>query len=188
MIYRRKIINSGICVFFLIIILFVLTIPSFREINRINRIIISQKTYLEKLYLQGQLLKKVKQQLLDVKPLINQLSDKFVQSGHDIQFITQLEGLAKNNKIQQNISFKTEQKGDKGFYQIIPIQLYLKGDFRNLMYYLRDLQEATYYLTIDSINIADSTEETLRLAEGINQTTTNIDLTITGQSYWINNK
>ena len=68
------------------------------------------------------------------------------------------------------------------------MQLYLKGDFRNLMYYLRDLQEATYYLTIDSINIADSTEETLRLAEGINQTTTNIDLTITGQSYWINNK
>ena len=187
MIYWKKIINSIVLVLLLISVLSFLTIPSFREINRINQVIIDQETDLKKLYLQGQLLKKVKQQLLEIKPLISQLSNKFIQPEHGIQFITQLESLAINNNVQQEINFKTNQKRDEGFYQIMPIQLNVRGEFKNLIYFLRDLQQDHYYLTIDSINIFNSAKKTVQSIEGINQIST-MDLILNAQSYWLSNK
>ncbi len=168
----KKLIILIIVLSILIVIEFFLVIkPLFKEIKGFSQKIENQKESLEKLYTKGQTLGETKKIFKEIEEKIPILKNTFLLEGEELEFITTLEKIAKENEIDQKISIETKQNF-KERYKFLPVSLSLKGSFENLIKYFLKIESLDFYFNIDSLTLNSFGKKD------------EIEITLKGKTYW----
>jgi|GEM_PF-1439726 len=125
--------------------------PNYRQIIAISREIYDQKINLEKNYQRSQEIKELYKNLATIKNGQKNIDGSFVFEGQELEFITALESLAKNNGLRQDINLGTPTPNHQ--FQKLTIHLEIGGDFVPIAKYLSELEKLNYYISINKINI-----------------------------------
>lgn len=150
--------NEKIIILIIIIIIAVMAIvfiiikPGISEIKNLSERMEREQKSLEELYLRGQTLTKVKNEYKEIEKDLPSLENVFLLEGKELELITSLEKIAREQKISQEVNLGSKQNF-KDKYELIPVQLYLKGNFLGLVKYLREIEKFDFYFNIDSLNI-----------------------------------
>ncbi|MFA6410369.1 MAG: type 4a pilus biogenesis protein PilO [Candidatus Buchananbacteria bacterium] len=153
---RKKIIISIIIILsttFLIIYLIIL--PTVKDILEINKLVYAERVDLEKKYERGQLLRKTIEDFQKIKPQENRLISVFVIESKELEFITTLEKISNTQQLDQKIYLKSavKTKDKEEIYDSLPVEIAIKGNFTGILKYLNDLEKLNYYFNISTINI-----------------------------------
>lgn len=150
--------NAGIIVG-LAIIGGLIVYPSIKEINTLQNSIQKTHNYLEGRYLSIQRSKKTVTQLPEIEPQVAIYQKSFIEAGHELSLITQLEALAEKHSVDQQLSAtrvtdpaQLQGQGKKGrnrpHYQFSFLN---QGTFANHLAYLHGLEQLPYYMKIDRV-------------------------------------
>lgn len=181
---NKMIIHSAVYIAALVALALFVIVPAVSKSRMMSQEIHKQEIYLEKLYQRGQLLKKVKRQLAEVRPLIEQLSQGFVNPDQSVKFISSLEKIAQDNELVQKIEVGTEEKIRADNYEVLPVRLILKGNFVDLVKYLRQLEQMEYYFNINSLSVVHPAMKSRASAASLSDRQAKIDVLIMARSYW----
>ncbi len=159
------------------------------KIKKLSQTIFEQRVRLEKLYNQGQLLKKAREDLKQVSSKIEILDKSFVIKNEELKFITTLEELAAKNKLEQNIALNfSQQRNLKPGFNAVPFQLTLRGNFLNILKYLAETEKMDYYFNIESLSLENLVSQKNRTpSENFSLSTnekTSVQALISAESYW----
>jgi len=112
----------------------------------------------------------------------------FINSNRELEFITTLEGIANENNIAQKINLDLSLAQNEQIYKKIPLDLNLRGEFKNLIEYLTDLESLNYYLNINLLEFSTTQSSggvVLPVRSGKNeQPIGNVNLRILADTYW----
>jgi len=151
---KKKIIFSLITLFIVIFfIVYLIVIPTVLDIKKMGNEIEAQRIDLEKKYIKGQNLKQLAENLKKIEPQLDKLDKIFINHNRELEFITTLEEIAQTNEITQKINLSTDQASESQKFKKMPLQLYAKGNFINLVNYLLSLENLYYYINIKSIEL-----------------------------------
>lgn len=178
---KEKIIGLNVLmiVIFVLIIFFVI-LPSSKEIDSIQTNIQDQYLELEKKYLKGQSLKKLNENLNKIEPQSKKLDNIFIQSDNQLNFITMLEGIAKENQLTQKVDLGTPI--NLVSYKKIPLQINVQGNFYKQMAYLEKLESLEYYININSIELTPLSTLNGQNSESGSDEKTNMQLSV--DTFW----
>lgn len=152
----KTIIITVILIIILVVTLTFIFWPAIKEIKNISEKIYQERFELEKKYLAGQNLKKSVADYEKVKGHLEELETIFVKKEEELKFITSLENLAEKNQIEQKIILNIQKEETKNLSKTIPIQLNLRGNYLNLLEYLRDLEVLNYYINLKNVSFIKS--------------------------------
>lgn len=157
---KRKLILFVVTVLIAIgVVIVVVIIPTMARIKAISRQIYVEREDLETKYQKGQLLKKTLSDFNEIKPDITIVTNAFLISDQELDFVTALEQLEASTGVQQNVDLKTDGAVLSRGFKEIPLRLTVTGTYPNLLAYLRQLERLNYYIYIDSIRF-DRQEKT----------------------------
>ena len=160
----------------LLAIIFFLMIPAIGDIKNLNQKIIGQRTLLESRYEKRLSIKTSIQNYNALRPQIPALLDAiYLTSGNEIEFITSMETLADKHNVQQTITFN-DQTGEAVTQnkKKIPIEIFLNGNYANILMYLKNLEKLNFYLIIESVS----------LVPRINDTSGSVKMLLKGYTFW----
>ncbi len=152
------IISTGLMVAASLILLGFVTYPSIVEIMKLNDRIYQERVDLEKLYRKGQILKQTLKDYQTIKPTLNQFANIYVAPDNELDFITRLEKVATEQKVNQDITLGLADKKNKT--NKLPIQLHIDGSLANFVKYLTGLEQLDYYLNIETLRLGGYNKKT----------------------------
>jgi Tfp pilus assembly protein PilO len=168
---EKKLIFLTIILTILIIFNFFLTIrPLYQEVKNLSDKIKSQIKLSEELYLKGYTLAETKKKLKEIEDKIPILENVFLLEGKELEFITTLEKIARQNKISQEINLEAK-KIFRTNYKFLPVTLSLKGEFQNLIKYFLEMEKLDFYFNIDSFSLTQKKEK-------------EIEVIVKGKTFW----
>jgi len=179
----RKRITLSVVGFFIFIfaVVYFVIFPSIRDIKNIKNEIESQRLELERRYVKGQSLRKMKEKLERAQEKIHVLDQVFIGQDAGLEFITALEGAAGKNGVNQKINLLSQTPVDNGFYKIVPLQLSSQGEISRQMSYLVSLETLNYYVNIKSLELSSGS----RFAPtGEAESAANVNLFVVADTYW----
>lgn len=179
---RKRIIISlvGFLIFISAVIYFVI-FPSIRDIRNIKNEIESQRVELERRYVKGQSLRKMKEKLERAEEKVDVLDQVFIGQDAGLEFVTALEGVAGKNGVSQKINLLSSAGVDNGFYKVVPLQLSSGGNAGQQMNYLVGLETLNYYINIKSLELSSGSTATPADNPGSGS---RVNLFVTADTYW----
>jgi len=169
---NKNLIQIFFAMIVIVIVFIFLTVPNFKEIKSLSQKIFDYRVYLEKLYKEGQLLKNTIGELKKIEPNLIKLSKVLIPQKDELNFITTLEDLAANNKIEQDLKINPFMESSAKDYKILPIELYFQATFPQFIKYLADLNKLDYYINIKQLLINKSSDAS------------KIKIALTADTYW----
>ncbi len=181
----KKKISISIVVSVLIIggLVYFVVIPIINDIKKMGEKIENQRIDLEQKYIKGQSLKQLTENLKKIEPQLVILDQIFIKQDYELEFITKLEEIAEQNNVSQTINLNTAKINKDKSYQTLPLQLSARGNYKNIMNYLINLEALNYYINIDSIDLSSASTKLSATSE-VQTTFSNINLTISANTYW----
>ena len=181
----KKKISISIVVSVLIIggLVYFVVIPIINDIKKMGEKIENQRIDLEQKYIKGQSLKQLTENLKKIEPQLIILDQIFIKQDYELEFITKLEEIAEQNNVSQTINLNTAKINKDKSYQTLPLQLSARGNYKNIMNYLINLEALNYYINIDSIDLSSASTKLSATSE-VQTTFSNINLTISANTYW----
>lgn len=173
--YQKKfLINVGMVAVILLSLIAFIIMPAINDIIKINQEITAERIALLKKFEQGLNIKKIEEELAEIEESIEELDKILIKTGQELKFITELENLAQNNQIDININpdFSGAPTAGKNI-KIIPLQINLSGEYRQLINFLQDLERMPYYYNLNLTTFSSRS----RIDTGP------INLQLTGQTY-----
>lgn len=163
--------------------------PNISRIKKLNHAIYEQRVRLEKLYVQGQLLRTTREELERVTPQLEILNNLFILKDGELEFITALEKIASQNKLEQKIELNLSQEKElEANYKAIPIRLVLKGDFLNTLKYLAEIERMDFYLNLGSLHLESlikiSSRDQISPKKILSSSEEQIQTLISAEGYW----
>lgn len=150
--YKNKFFINIVAVFIaLLAVVFFIIYPAMHEITSIKKEIANEKAKLETKLNMGLNIKNVKKDLEEVQSSIDLLDNIFIAKGAELDFITELEQIADQNNIALSINPDFSEDEAKKYFQAVPLQFYLAGDYHNLLNFISELEAMPYYYNIDLI-------------------------------------
>lgn len=150
---KKKIAISIIIVLiFTALIIYFVIYPTIKDIKKISSTIYDERVDLEKKYLRGQLLKKTIEEFESAKPKQEKLASIFIVEGNELEFITALEKIASAYNVEQSLQLKPVQNKNS-FYYSLPLDIKIKGNFINILKYLKELEKSNYYFNISAVDL-----------------------------------
>lgn len=144
----------GTVFLFLLILILSLTIfiPSLKRVREIREAVDNERFELEKLYTRGQVVHEVKIKLEETKKDLPLIEATMLKAGGELEFIKKVENLALALSLKQrfNLSQAEEEKG----FKVLPFNLEITGDFRDLLAYTRELEKLEGYVSLESLEIS----------------------------------
>lgn len=138
----------------MILIIYYLIIPTLNDIKQMGLEIEKQKIDLEEKYQKGQSIKKLAEDLKKIEPLVDQLDIIYINNANSLGLITDLEKIAAENGIEQKINLVQTENNNNQYFQKIPIQLSVSGNFMNQISYLEKIELLKYYINIQSLEMS----------------------------------
>lgn len=170
---KKKIITLTLTTSLLIIAMsgFII-IPTIRRIKDMSDKVNNLKLELEKQYDNRQTLRNEIARYKKIKESSEKFLGIYVKENEKLELITSLENIAEKNDLEQKISIsdseidKNERNNhtDNGFPSAINI--YLKGEYINILKYLSDIRRISYYINIRSAVIKSTEQKKSNLKDG----------------------
>jgi len=160
----------------LLSIIILIIIPSFQEIKVINQQVLEERVRLEKLYVRGQLQKKVRDNYNSIKNDIGFLDEFLLKENQELQYITTLEHYANENNVSLEITIGEPQRKPQQRFSILPFTLQLSGNWPAIVKWLSDIETLPYYTNIKEITV------TARDAQGKDRASS---VSISAETYWL---
>ena len=133
-------------------------IPAAKNIYKIKADIEFQRVDLEKKYAKSQQMKKMALNLGKIEGDIDRLNKIFISEYRELEFITQLEQIALNNALTQDINLNKGEVESKGPYHSSVLYINCQGGYENIIKYLSDLESLDYYINIEDLNLVSGEE------------------------------
>ena len=169
-----------------------MVLPIRNDIVDLRKNIFKQREELEKIYLRGQLLKKMQIQLKDIEEDIPSVESAVLPVEKRLYLITALENISSENKLKQEISMDDFPENISKI-TALPINVKLNGTFNDFLKYIIDVERMDFYINWQTISIGSGigTKRTIRrgpnLAPSAPESITenkSIQITLSGQVYW----
>jgi len=137
-------------------IIYFIAIPSVSEIQLISQQISDERRDLEIKYQRGQLLKEIKKNINAIMENSELIEGVFLTSGQELEFITELENLGKKYGIEPEFLLREGEISDSEGIKTIPLSLTVKGNYNDILEYLRALEVKNEYIIIKNLRITRS--------------------------------
>jgi len=183
---KNKIIAvSGIFTAIIIVCLFFFILPTIGKIKSAAAEIEDLKTGLENKYRSGQSLKQAAERIKKSKPLLDQVENSFLDWNGKLEFITYLESIAQNNKVEETLEFPDRDSGAGNGLKKSDVMITASGEFGNIVSYLYELEKSNYYLNIKTLELlsADRVDQWNTAASG-KAGVKKIYLKLIAETYW----
>lgn len=175
--FKGKIISIIILVLIILGgIIFLIILPTIKDIQKINQTIYNERVDLERKYLRGQLLKNIMENFKKTKPYQNKILSIFIPEGEELKFITDLEEIAEKNNVSQVINLDSQKTKKIKGTNFLSLRLVIKGELLPLLHYLRDLEKLNYYFNVSFINLITTSKE-------VGVESPEITMSLTGEVY-----
>ncbi|MDP1709818.1 MAG: hypothetical protein Q8L21_02940 [Candidatus Komeilibacteria bacterium] len=138
----------------LLAVLVLVALPAFSEIRLINTQVYEERVRLEKLYLRGQLQKKVRANYAKIKDEIPFLDDIILKENQELQYITALEQAASEANIDLKINIGASKRLPNQLFSTLSLNFELNGSWTNILRWLARLEAIPYYTDIKEIAVA----------------------------------
>jgi len=148
----KKYCPSVLSLVVLLLVLSNIILPSINSIKQLSSDIFKEREKLEELYLKGQSLKKSTEEYYKIKKDISELENIFISQDKELRLITDIETLAKNNNVIQEINIKENNKDDDK--EKMFIELNVTGLYRDLINYLQAIEELAIYINFNDIRFS----------------------------------
>lgn len=152
--HHIMIVSTALTVTASLVLLGFIAWPSIREIINLNERIYQERVELEKLYRKGQILKQTLQDYQDIKPEISKFTSIYVIPGNELDFISTLEKVAQEQKVDQQITLSPADSEAKKT-NTLPLQLQISGTLASFLKYLAGVEQLDYYLNIDTLRLTN---------------------------------
>ena len=169
----------------LIIILAYIVFPSVKHIDQLSDQIFKERTKLEELYLKGQSLKRSTEEYRKIKNEISELENIFITQEQELNLITQLETLANETNVEQELNIKeTKEINEEKMF----IALNIRGEYANIINYLEQVEALDIYVNFDKVKFSKNTQgRTRTTTQSSDPTNPTISVMLDGYlNYWIN--
>lgn len=128
-------------------------LPAVKNIRQEKERIEAERQKLEGLLAKGQSIEKVKENFFLVSEEMLEMEKIFIKNGEELDFITELEDIATQNKIDQKISLSPKEENGGDSIKTSHIVLDLEGKINNILFYLNGLEQMDYYINFYEIDI-----------------------------------
>ncbi|MFA7245070.1 MAG: hypothetical protein WC070_02700 [Candidatus Magasanikbacteria bacterium] len=122
-------------------------IPTIKYINEIKIRIDETRQQSTAEYEKVRALKKSLVEISAIKQKMPELEKSFVKKEDSLNLIQELEDLAINKNVTQNLTLTPQSTANNFIFAFA-----LSGSFENLLQYLHELESREYYIMIDSLN------------------------------------
>lgn len=160
-------------------VIFLIILPSAREISSIRKQVLEERVRLEKLYVRGQLQKKVRENYNSIIESADWLDNILLKENQELQYITALESIAEKNGIKLKINVGESVKIDALPFSALNLSLDLTGRWPKIVLFLNDLENLPYYTNIKEIVFARQQGFS---SEPVNGT---VSATVSAQTLWL---
>lgn len=128
--------------------------PSLQEIRLINRQVYEERVRLEKLYVRGQLQKKVRANYAKIEGETRFLDDILLKENQELQYITALESAANANNVELKINIGESKRLPNQLFSALGISFELTGSYPDILAWIAALETMPYYTNINETAIA----------------------------------
>lgn len=172
---KRKIyLTLGISVVLIAILIILFISPLFKEVKKNSEDFISKKKELSSLEFEMQNLEIMKAKYQNYKSNYELIDSLFINPEVPIDFIRFLEKLASVLKISIKISLSNNPETENQPWPSLYFQLSTTSSFLNFSKFLEKLENSSYLIEVQSLNIKKLTEEELPPKESGNDIEANI--------------
>ena len=151
---NRMLVSAGLFCLALLAIVLLLIIPSLREIELINRQVYDERVRLEKLYVRGQLQKKVRENYAKIRDNVKFLDEIFLHEHQELQYIGALEQAAASDGVTLKIDIGEAKRTPQQLLSTLKFNFEIKGDWPAIMRWLDTVENIPYYTDIKEVAIA----------------------------------
>lgn len=178
--FRDKLLITLIIIpIFLIALSLLIICPLIQDIRILSDQIHRERVELERLYQEGQLLRKVRSDWEKIKPELTSLEGVLLKKDGELEFITTLENLGDQNEIKETIHLDPQDQIVRDKVRLLPLRLKLTGEFSKIFQYLNSLEKLDYYINISSLSF--NREIKLEKPE---VPPTRINVSLIAETYW----
>jgi len=132
-------------------VIYVVILPTVRDIKKINGDVLAERIDLEKKYLRGQLLKTTIANFEKIKPQEDKLNEIYIGQNEELRFITALENIANRYGLEQDIQLAENADGATAIYEPLALEINTQGEYINILQYLKDIERLNFYFNISKI-------------------------------------
>lgn len=151
---NHLLVSSGIFLFLLFLVVLFLVIPALAEIRLINRQVYEERVRLEKLYVRGQLQKKVRETFNGVKDDLKFLDNILLKENQELNYITALEQAARATDVNLKISIGASKRVPDQPFSTLRLNFEVAGAWTNIMRWLDQIETLPYYTNIREMAVA----------------------------------
>ncbi len=150
--------NLSVAIFIILVILIIVFVvsPTFKDIRNNSQELISGKEKLASLESKIGNLNKLKATYKEFEPKLAEIDELFVNSELPVEFISFLEKIAKDIKVDIKIS--PAPLGGKDTWSFISFQISAISSFPNFLSFLEKLETAPYLIEIQNLNISQTSK------------------------------
>lgn len=174
---NRFLISTITFVLLLVAIIVLITLPALREIRLINQQVYEERVRLERLYVRGQLQKRVRENYAKIENDVGFLDTMLLKENQELQYITSLESLANAAGVELDITIGEPKRAPEQAYSTLPFTFALAGNWGAILRWVEEVEALPYYTTIRevSVSVREGTEEAGRSAA----------VSIGADTYWL---
>lgn len=159
-------------------LVFLVILPSVGEIRRIRKQIYEERVRLEKLYVRGQLQKKVRENYNRIKESSAWLDNILLKENQELQYITALESAADKAGVGLKITVGEQARLSDFPLSALGFTFNLEGAWPRIVAFLSALENMPYYTNVSEMTAVR------RQTEGDEQAAV-VAATITVQTFWL---
>ena len=147
-------ISAGIFIILLAAVSVLIVWPSLSEIRLINKQVYEERVRLEKLYVLGQLQKKVRANYAKIENQTHFLDDILLKENQELQYITALENAANIHNVELKINIGESKRMPNQVFSILAVSFELNGGYPNILAWIAALETIPYYTNFNEASVA----------------------------------
>jgi Tfp pilus assembly protein PilO len=120
--------------------------------------IVIQKIEQDKKYKDSIVQKQLVTKMKMVESQLKRVDSIFVNKDRMLDFVTTIEGIAANDRINMKINISESASPTAGFYKNT-LEISAKGNYLNIINFVEDLELLNYYINIRLLDIQKTTED-----------------------------
>ena len=128
--------------------------PALREIRTINRQVYEERVRLEKLYVKGQLQKKVRENYARIEGSIGFLDEILLQENNELPYIAAVEQAASDAGAELKINIGERKRQPNELISSLRFNLEVKGSWESIARFLESLEKMPWYSNIQESTFA----------------------------------
>ncbi len=147
-------ISAAVFIILLAAILILIVWPALAEIRLINRQVYEERVRLEKLYVRGQLQKKVRENFAKIQNQTPWLDNVLLKENQELQYITALENAATEQAVELKINIGESKRLPNQLFSVLGVSFELTGDYPNILRWISAIETIPYYTNIRESAVA----------------------------------